>query len=188
MIKFKDKRINEIKYAYSIEKIENKMIVQFEKNGKKYTYDNNNIELLTNEDLKKNFIVYKFKKQCYQCQKETTILTYLKFKNGDDLIYPWNKNRLNKEKSFEESMLHLEYPQIEWYPINVIGSDEELDEIMLKKFPDNIKEKYSSTQKRMYPMNICEKCGAKQGEFFIYRDLNKKIQQMEKIDIYGKLD
>lgn len=112
MIKFKDKRINEIKYAYSIEKMENKMIVQFEKNGKKYTYDNNNIELLTNEELKKTFIVYKFKKQCYQCQKETTILTYLKFKNGDDLIYPWNKNRLNKEKSFEESMLHLEYPQI----------------------------------------------------------------------------
>ena len=59
---------------------------------------------------------------------------------------------------------------------------------MLKKFPDNIKEKYSSTQKRMYTMNICEKCGEKQGEFFIYRDLNKKIQQMEKMDIYGKLD
>lgn len=94
---------------------------------------------------------------------------------------------LNKEKSFEESMLHIEYPEIEWYPIKVIGSAEKLDKLMLKYFPNNIKEKYSSTQKRIYPMNICENCGAKQGEFFIYQDLNKKIQKMEMLDIQDKI-
>ena len=64
MIKFKDKRINEIKYAYSIEKMENKMIVQFEKNGKKYTYDNNNIKkLLLSINLRNNAINAKRKLQ-----------------------------------------------------------------------------------------------------------------------------
>ena len=33
-------------------------------------------------------------------------------------------------------------------------------------------------------MNICEKCGAKQGEFFVYQDLNKMIKEMQEIEIY----
>jgi hypothetical protein len=33
-------------------------------------------------------------------------------------------------------------------------------------------------------MNVCCNCGAKQGEFFIYQEINKKITNMEKLEIY----
>lgn len=185
MIKFMDKRNNLIKYAYSAKEIDNKMIIQFEEDGKEYKYDKHNIELF-NEDVSDDFVIYKFNRKCYKCGKETTIYTYLKFDNGEDLIYPWDKHRLNREKSMESEFIHMFHEEIEMYPINIIGSDERLDEIMLKKFPDKIKEEYSSTQKRIYPMNICKHCGTKQGEFFIYKELNKKIRDMEELEIYNE--
>ena len=58
----------------------------------------------------------------------------MKFLDGDDLIYPWDKNRLNKEKSLEETLIHMQHPEIEWYPIKIIGSDESLDYLMLQNF------------------------------------------------------
>ena len=33
-------------------------------------------------------------------------------------------------------------------------------------------------------MNVCQHCGAKQGEFYVYLEVNKRIQQMEKVGIY----
>jgi hypothetical protein len=183
MIRFKDKKTNKIKNAYDIKYTSDKAIVQFTENGKTYSYSKDNIEIITNEDYQ-DFLVYKLKRTCYNCKKETIIYTYIKYDNLEDLTYPWDKNRLNKEKSQEEDFLHLEHPEIEWYPIQVIGSSEELDNIMLKKFPNNIKKQYSSTQNRTYPMNVCCNCGAKQGEFFIYQEINKKITNMEKLEIY----
>lgn len=185
MISFKDKKKNLIKHAYSIENDKNNdenIIIKFSENGKEYKYNKNNIEFIENDNT--SFIIYKYDCECYKCKKETTIYTYIKFDNGEDLIYPWDKHRLNKEKSLEASLAHMQYEKIEFYPINVIGSDDKFDQILLKKFPNNIKNKYSVTQKRSYPMNICKNCGAKQGEFFIYEELNKKIYKMENIDIY----
>lgn len=186
MMKFRDNKRNIIKEAYSIKEIEDKLIVQFSKDGKEYTYSKNNIELIMDDRSTDEipFIVYEFNRLCYKCKRQTKILTYIKFPNGDDLIYPWDKERLNEEKSLEETITHMQHPEIEWYPIMVIGSDEVLDNIMLEKFPDFIKKQYSNIQNRIYPMNICEKCGAKQGEFFIYKELNEKIQRMEQINIY----
>ncbi len=97
--------------------------------------------------------------------------------------FPWDKKRLNNLKTGEQSLLHIEYEKIEFYPIGVIGSDENLDNILLKEYPKNIKKLYSVTQKRRYPMNVCEECGAKQGEFFIYEDINKFIKDMKEINI-----
>lgn len=54
--------------------------------------------------------------------------------NLEDLVYPWDKKRLNKNKSPEGIMAHMENANIEYYPIKVIGSDKEIDELMLKKF------------------------------------------------------
>lgn len=55
----------------------------------------------------------------------TEILTYIKFddETDEDLVYPWNKKRLNKNKSPEGIMAHMENANIEYYPIKVIGSD-----------------------------------------------------------------
>lgn len=167
MIKFIDKNNNQIKEAYSIKEIKDKILVQFTKEGKEYAYSKNNIEVISNLN-DTSTIIYEFKRLCYKCKQQTRILTYIKFPNGDDLTYPWNKERLNTEKSLEETIIHMENPEIEWYPIRVIGNDETLDNEMLKNFPNVIQKRYSNTQKRIYPMNICEHCGAKQGEFFIY--------------------
>ena len=148
MMKFRDKKSNIIKEAYSIKEIEDKIIVQFSKDGKEYTYSKNNIELIMDDHTtdKIPFIVYEFNRICYKCKRPTKILTYIKFPNGDDLIYPWDKERLNEEKSLEETITHMQHPEIEWYPIMVIGSDEVLDNIMLEKFPNFIKKQYSNIQ------------------------------------------
>ena len=132
-------------------------------------------------------IIYSFKQRCYKCNKTTEILTYLLFENDEDLVFPWDKQRLNREKSLDATIHHMQYPEIEFYPIKVIGSDERLDNFMLKQFPTRIRMEYSNTQNRKYPMNICQHCYAKQGEFFIYERLNKIIREMKKLVIHTNI-
>lgn len=92
---------------------------------------------------------------CYKCGKITKILTYIVYDDQiENLVYPWDKNRLNKQKPIETVITHM---------------------------------KYSSTQERKYPMNVCQHCNAKQGEFFIYKKINQKIQRMENIEIYDRI-
>lgn len=73
----------------------------------------------------------------------------------------------------------MQDPSIEYYGLKVIGGDSSLDEMLLKKFPNKIKMQYSKTQKRSYAMSICEHCGAKQGEYFIYHYINEMIKNMQ---------
>lgn len=198
MAKFRHKKTNEIREAFSIEKIGKKVHIQFTKDGKKYIYDERNIEIIEDEkendgcldsgksqSNKEKIRVYSITRTCYSCQNKTEILTYIKFDDGtnEDLIYPWDKRRLHRNISSEAVMNHMMNPDIEFYPIKIIGSDDMLDEIMLNVFPERIKMKYSSTQRRYYPMNICQHCRAKQGEFFIYEQLNTIIRKMENISI-----
>lgn len=198
MAKFVNKRTGEIREAFKIEK---KVHIQFEENGKEYLYDEKNIEILENEKVepkasegnKKNqMCVYSFKRKCYsaKCRKITEILTYIKFDDGtnEDIVYPWNIKRLNKNKSPEAEMYHMANPSIEFYPIKVIGSDDLLDEIMIKEFSERIQIKYSSTQKRKYPMNICQYCGAKQGGYFVYEWVNKAVKEMENLPVFQVVD
>lgn len=190
-MRFLDKRTDEIKNAYSVKFRDGKVYVQFEKSGKIYGYKDNNIELLNDdsESNKKHLIIYSYVRTCYKCDKDTEILTYIVWDNADNenLIYPWDKNRLNKEWSSERTLAHIKYPEIEFYPIKVMGSDEKLDELMMKTYPSRIYKKYSNTQLRKYPMNVCQHCGAKQGEFFVYSEINKRIQKMENLNIVGKV-
>lgn len=198
MAAFRYKKTNEIREAFSIEKVGKKVHIQFTEKGKIYIYDEKSIEILEDEkennggldsgksrSNKEKIRVYSITHNCYSCQNKTEILTYIKFDDGtnEDLIYPWDKSRLQRNMSSEAVMNHMMNPDIEFYPIKIIGSDNKLDEIMLNVFPESIKMKYSSTQKRYYPMNICQHCKAKQGEFFIYKEINVIIRKMESISI-----
>lgn len=183
MIKFRDKRTNTEKTAFSIRKEYGRVYIKFTEDGKEYSYYENNIELLDSES---DLIIYFFEQLCYKCDENTTILTYLLFDDdtNENLVFPWDKHRLNRGKSMDAHLAHMSHPEIEFYPIKVLGYDEKLDDLMLKRFPNKIRMEYSATQKRTYPMNICQHCGAKQGEFFIYKELNKFIRNMEEVAIH----
>lgn len=190
-MKFKDQRTNEVKEVITLERKDGKVYVQFEENGKIYGYNESNIEVLESSEniTGDRLIVYSYMQECYKCKRETEILTYIVYRGTkhENLCYPWDKNRLNKNQSWEEIMAHMQHLEIEFYPIKVMGSDQCLDEIMMKNYPNRIIKKYSNTQKRNYPMNVCQHCGAKQGEFYVYSEINKRIQQMEEINIVGEI-
>ena len=82
-------------------------------------------------------------------------ITYIVFKDGtyQDVIFPWDKNRLLKN---QDILAHLQDPSIEYYGLKVVGEDDKLDDILMQKFPDKIKSKYSKTQGRSYQMNLCD--------------------------------
>lgn len=52
----------------------------------------------------------------------------------------------------------------------------------MKEFPNKISVQYSSTTQTSYPMNLCSHCGAQQGHYFVYKQVNEMIQAMQKID------
>ena len=209
MIKFIDKRTNTTKTAFSLREENDMMLIKFSENGKEYSYSSSNVELLSdevtnyetielnelisedisvknNDNVFSNIHIYSFERECYRCHNQTEILTYLLYSDDTSMEYPWDKIRLNKEKdsSYNLTTSHLQDPSIEYYPVQVIGSNNKFDNEMLNKFPKKIRMEYSNVQKRTYPMNICQHCSAKQGEYYIYRAVNEMILKMEKIKIY----
>lgn len=146
-------------------------------------YKNNKSEINQDGQGSNGIPVYTYKKECYRCKKETSIYTYCLFEsNQDSLFYPWDKHRLFKEQDFELGILHMKEPRIEFYPINLLGDFPNLDAKMMRKFP-SIKKRYSETRKKTYCMNLCEYCTAKQGEFFVYWDMNEYISLMTNLSI-----
>lgn len=185
-MKFCIKRTGEIKDAYSLELRGEKVYVKFDENGKEYAYSKYNIELPGQEgDGEKEcpIITYKLNKQCYKCHKSTSVFTYIVFNDGtdQDVVFPWNKERLLKN---QDVLAHIQDPSIEYYGLKVVGDDEILDHILMKQFPEKIKTRYSKTQGRSYPMNLCDHCGAVQGWNFIYRQVNEMIKKMQNIEIH----
>ncbi len=187
-VKFLDKRTNTVKEAYSISKKDDKYHISFSPNGKEYIYNASNIEIsdnkLTHNADENRHRIYTFQQECNRCHRKTTIYTYIVFKDNidEDVTYPWNKKRLLRNHNL---LYHLEDPSIEYYGLHVLGGIEDLEMKLLDKFPGKIKMKYSKKQNCCYPMNICEHCRAKQGEYFIYRHVNKLIHSMQPIDIYS---
>lgn len=186
--RFIDIRTKEIKEAYSIEVKNDKAYVKFTKTGRAYVYNLENIEIQKEEDFNDSVAhrIYSLKKTCYNCGKDTSLYTYIVFKEDkdNDVVYPWNKNRLLKLQDIES---HLRMPEIEFYGLKVLGDDDDLDSALLKKYPNRIALRYSATQGRKYAMNLCEHCGAKQGWFFLYKDVNQKIKDKEEIEIIETL-
>lgn len=192
MVEFINKKTGELIKAFSArkDKAGGKVYIRFTESGKEYTYNLDNIEIVKNKriitpDEPKSdlpFTIYTFKKMCYKCHQLTDIITYIIFSDGsnDDVTYPWDINRLLKNQAI---FAHLKDPSIEYYGLNVIGENEVYDNILMERFPDRIKPKYSSVTKTIYPMNICCHCGAQQGYFYVYRQVNEIIDSKEKIDI-----
>ncbi len=187
MIVFKDKRTGKIANVFSAETYDNKVAVRFEENGRIYYYNKENVELIDNSDPSAKeadipFLVYKLDKECYKCHKITEVYTYVIFKDKtrENVTYPWDKKRLLKGQNL---MAHMMDESIEYYGLSVIGDDAEYDAKMMELFPDKIQVKYSSTQDREYPMNICSYCGSGQGWNYIYRLVNKKIKANERIKL-----
>lgn len=188
MIAFIDKNTGEVKYAFSVDVRGKKTYVKFSKSGHTYVYNSENIKVLYNEkDMEPNslnlpFKVYVLKKLCYRCSKETDIITYIVYDDGTNqsVKYPWDEQRLLKNQKLLE---HIFDPSIEYYGIKVLGDFREFDKLLMKRFENKIKIRYSSVTKTSYPMNICEHCGAPQGKYYIYRLVNEMISNMEKIDV-----
>ncbi|MBC2125764.1 hypothetical protein [Listeria innocua] len=187
-MEFRIKKTGETKKAYSIEDIGDKYAICFVEKGKSYTYFKENIEIVNNVG-KDELLVYEYKKTCYRCKKETSIKTYIiDTVSQENLIFPWNKVDLNNRKSAELRRMHMQYPKIEFYPIEVIGHNEKYDRLLMKYFPENITIDFSNVQKRTYPMNHCDNCKMKQGEFYIFEDINLMIQRMEKASVIKHID
>lgn len=192
MINFINKKTGEIKSAFSAIEQGDKVIIRFTDGGKEYAYHKDNIEIVSNIDnslecdkVDRRFRVYTFKKECYRCHRETDIITYIKFAdNGyEDLVYPWDKHRLMKNQTLQHLLAHIKDPSIEYYSLMIIGDCQEYDDVLMKKFPNKITVQYSATTKTSYPMNLCSNCGAQQGHYFVYRQINEIINSMEPIDI-----
>lgn len=198
MIKIIDKRTGEIKEAFSIRSDENKTYIKFKSDGIEYGYNKNNIELLSEsinnisnsqikscnlgKNSKEKFITYCYEQECYKCHKKTHILTYIIFDDGskESLVFPWDEQRLLKNQN---SWAHMLDSSIEYYGLKTIGRFPEFDEIMLKQYPDRIAVKYSQHLNAPSTMNLCEHCGAGQGQNYVYRSVNKFIQKKIPLDV-----
>jgi hypothetical protein len=144
--------------------------------------ESKNIE--QNTKANSGLVIYQYEKQCWKCGRTTDIITYIVYESDrTNLVYPWNKSRLNEEMSIERTMAHMKDSSIEWYPLLVVGNDEKFDEVLMGMFPEKIKIKYSRTMEKSYPMNVCRHCEAIQGQNYVYRDVNKYIRSMTAIDI-----
>lgn len=186
-MKFLDKRTNVVKNAYSIVREEKRVIVKFTENGKAYPYKPENIEIMDEPSMagqpRAAHRIYRLEQPCYKCGRSTGIYTYIVFSDNadEDVVFPWDKRRLLENQNI---FAHLQDPSIEYYGLKTIGDDANLDRMLLEKFPERIKMQYSKTQGRSYPMNLCEHCGAKQGEYFIYRCINELIDDMKEIELF----
>lgn len=129
-----------------------------------------------------DLIIYSYEKKCYTCMKETTILTYITYGDSpkESLVFPWSKNRILKNQNVKAHMMDQ---GTEYYSINVLGEVKELDEKLMKIYPNYIKNRYSAMTGLTYSMNLCRKCGSKQGYNFVYKDIDKLIQNGVKIKI-----
>ena len=185
MIKFKMIKTGEIKTAYSATPLDDKIIIKFSEKGKEYSYFKSNIELIEDKTVvsKKPLIVYAYNDICYKCHKETEILTYIIFDDNtfESLTFPWDKIRLLKNQNID---MHMLDSSIEYYGLLTIGDYPVFDNILKAKYPDRFDEIYSQTVRRKYMMNKCKYCGAGQGKYYVYRNINEMIRDKQKIKQY----
>ncbi|EAL6323303.1 conjugal transfer protein TraC, partial [Campylobacter coli] len=69
---------------------------------------------------------------------------------------------------------------------NILSYSQELESILKK---NNMKISYSNTTKSYYLMNICQNCQAKQGEFFLFNEIDSifspnSVNEAKRLKIY----
>lgn len=153
---------------------------------KKWYYTNHEDKEKFKKWLPDNFIVYEVPRTCYKCHSKNKMLTYIKFNDDklEDVVYPWDKERLINEQDEKMYLLHMSDPSIEYYGLRVLGEAPELDEIMLKKYPERIEMRYSSQLKETYAANICQHCGAMLGWNELYRIVNDNIKNNVRLKVF----
>ena len=57
----------------------------------------------------------------------------------------------------------------------------------MEKHPNRIKNTYSKTKNRIYPMNVCSHCGSGQGWCFIYKGISEMVKNGEQIKLFEQL-
>ena len=136
-----------------------------------------------------SFIVYEVPRTCYRCYRDNKMLTYIRFldDSGEDVVFPWDKQRLLEIRDQDEYLYwgHINKPSVEFYGLTVLGQEQELDEIMLKRYPKRIQLKESKQAKREYAMNICKHCGAPLGCNALYELVNDGIKKNEEFKIFN---
>ncbi len=187
MITFTNLKTGEIKTAFSYRIDGEKTYITFTEGGKEYGYSSTNVRIHDENSSSLPFKVYTFKKECYRCHRHTNILTYITFSDdtAEDLVYPWDKDRLMKCQSMEQVLAHMADPTIEYYGLNVVGDNPKYDKMLLQKYPQQFKNTFSQTVGSTYLMNVCEHsdCRAGQGRNFVYRQVNELIQQIKRIEV-----
>ena len=134
-MKFLDKKTNEIKDASSIRKSGDRILIKFQKDGREYSYNLQRIQILKDTDsIASRRKVYKIKKRCDSCGKETIVYTYIVFSDNpaEDVTFPWNKRRLLRN---QDVLAHLDNPNFEFYGFRSLGQNESLDEQFAEAFP-----------------------------------------------------
>lgn len=182
MIQFKIISTGEVKSAFSYREDGNKIYITFSRGGTEYGYSKKNIQLILESANEDDLVVYSYQQQCYKCHCMTEVLTYVIFSDetAENVVFPWDKDRLLKYQRIEA---HIIDSSIEYYGLHVIGEIDALDRVFMDRYPNRIQKKYSATQDRVYPMNICRHCGAGQGWYYIYRYINKQIRDMVPLQV-----
>lgn len=175
--KIKDKYLN----VFSIKESKDKSYfeVQFSEGSKPYRFKKERLQLDNNTVLN----IYTYEIDCWRCHHKVDLLTYMVYKKdpSSNLELPLTNKGWNKLQIFEDIQAHMQYSEIEFYSIFVLGDIPKYDQLLLEKYPKRIKEKYSKTTQSVYAMNLCPKCKANTGHFFLYKQANKLIQKEEGI-------
>ena len=165
---------------------------------KVFSLEDNDEDVKTLVEKFKNPI-YSFCRSCWSCQKDIKIYTYLLYESDlSSMFYPWNKIRLNDEKTPAEYFLHTKDGKMEYYPFVILGDREitkkdglgklaEWDHLMTKWIPE-IKVGSSKRAKEIfdceqYVANHCHKCHRLQGYYFMKEYIDLVIQHMEALEI-----
>jgi hypothetical protein len=190
------------KEVFSVEKSGNKVVVCFKENGKKYSYSKDRIrvvgdvESVGEEVVSLSIPLYSLKHKCWKCGHGMTIPTYVNYeKRLEPLQYPWDKNRLNREKSDYEHELHIFTDTgIEYYPVSVLGQNPMLDQLLIEQCPTLVREanmRKCDTSRMpgyVYLAAHCPQCRVVQGWFpSVYRQINIVISKEMELPVIGYL-
>ncbi|MDR2491874.1 MAG: hypothetical protein LBD25_00180 [Coriobacteriales bacterium] len=191
------------KEVFSAKRVGNKVLVRFTNNGKEYSYSDQRIKVIKEADSGSaeadNLVIplYALDHNCWKCGYSIQIPTYINYESHlEPLKFPWDRVRLNKEKSDTEQLLHVFTDAgIEYYPVSVVGQNPGLDQLLAEQNPvlvDKAKMRKRETSRMPgYPYLAahCPRCKVVQGWFpSVYYQINRVISVDEELPIVGSVE
>lgn len=118
-------------------------------------------------------IIYRFKSNCYNCNKEVYYYTYLIFREYEiDVTFPLDMDLVRRiyvqVHSYEENPFFDNTSYSLNFPVKVLGDDELLDKELIEhtKFP-NINFTKSKLATKPYAANFCPHCNSFLGNYHL---------------------